>query len=245
VSLRDWRRVWLAVYGLVVDRVPLRRPDRRVTLPTRLFATTRTLQDAVVARARDFHDAGRPVLVGTDSVADSEVLSQRLTEAGLEHTVLNARHHRDEAQIIARAGARGVITITTNMAGRGTDIPLAEGVAALGGLHIICCQLNAARRIDRQLAGRAARQGDPGSVETWLSPDTALATSHLPAWTRALARRYAAHVPGHLVHATARLLQRREEHGHRRQRQRLLLHDENLDRGLSMRDPMSDGQGAL
>jgi preprotein translocase subunit SecA len=244
-TLIDSRRELRAVYGLDVGRGPLRRPDQRVTLPTRLFASTRALQDGVIVRARDLQRSGRPVIVATDSVADSEALSLRLTEAGLDHAVLNARHHRDEAQIIARAGARGAITITTNMAGRGTDIPLAEGVSALGGLHIVCCQLNAARRIDRQLAGRAARQGDPGSVETWLSPDTPLAASQLPAWMRALARRQAAHVPGWLAHAIARLLQRREERCHLRQRQRLLRHDENLDRGLSMRDPMSDGQGAM
>jgi preprotein translocase subunit SecA len=242
-TLLDSRRELRAVYGLDVGRVPLRRPDLRVTGPTRLFAGARALQDAVIARARELQSAGRPVLVATDSVADSEALSQRLTEAGLDHAVLNARHHRDEARIIARAGERGAITITTNMAGRGTDIPLADGVAELGGLHIICCQLNSARRIDRQLAGRAARQGDPGSVETWLSPDTPLAASQLPAWMQAVARSHAPRIPGWLVQAIARQLQRREERCHRRQRERLLLHDENLDRGLSMRDPMSDGQG--
>ena len=244
-TLRDSRDELRAVYGLDVCPVPLRRRNRRVTLPTRLFAGTHALHGAVVDRARQFRAAGRPMLVGTDSVADSEALSKRLTAAGLDHAVLDARHHRDEAEIVARAGSRGAITITTNMAGRGTDIPLAEGVAELGGLHIVSCQLNPARRIDRQLAGRAARQGDPGSVETWLWPDTPLAAGHLPGWMRAFATRHAPQVPGWLVQAVARLLQSREERCHRRLRQRLLLQDEKLERGLSVRNPMSDGQGAM
>ena len=158
-------------------------------LPRRLFPDRASLWDAVAARVAELHGAGRPVLVGTDSVADSEALARRLGEAGLPHAVLNARHDRDEARIVAQAGARGAITVATNMAGRGTDIPLADGVAELGGLHIICCQLNAARRIDRQLAGRAARQGDRGSVETWLSLDAPLLARALPRRLTPLLRR--------------------------------------------------------
>ena len=125
--------------------------------------------DAVTRRVAELSGQGRPVLVGTASVAESEALSARLTAAGVKHAVLNARFDAEEAAIVARAGEPGQVTVATNMAGRGTDIPLAAGVAAAGGLHVMCCQFNASRRIDRQLEGRCARQGDPGSVETWIS----------------------------------------------------------------------------
>ena len=117
------------------------------------------------------HSAGRPVLIGTRSIDKSEQLSQRLTEAGITHQVLNARHHAAEAEIVARAGELGRVTVATNMAGRGTDIKLGAGVAELGGLHVICTELHESARIDRQLVGRCARQGDPGSSRQFFALD--------------------------------------------------------------------------
>jgi preprotein translocase subunit SecA len=232
-TLREARAELLAVYRLSVRRVPLSKPCRRVVLPRRLFPDRASLWDAVAARVAMLHSAGRPVLVGTDSVADSEALARRLGEAGLPHAVLNARHDRDEADIVAQGGARGAITVATNMAGRGTDIPLADGVADLGGLHIICCQLNAARRIDRQLAGRAARQGDHGSVETWLSLDAPLLARALPRRLTPLLRPHSSKVPGMLLKALAGLPQRQAERRHFLQRKRMFEHDQRMDRQLS------------
>ena len=114
---------------------------------------------------------GRPVLVGTRSIDKSEVLSRLLEERGIEHKVLNARHVAAEAEIVAHAGERGKVTVATNMAGRGTDVRLGEGVAELGGLHVICTELHEAQRIDRQLIGRCGRQGDPGTYRQFLALD--------------------------------------------------------------------------
>ena len=159
------------VYGLTVVRVPLRTLSRRMVLPTRVFADEAARWRFVVQRVQEFSSAGRPVLVGTDSVADSQALSAKLQAAGLAHAVLNARHDKDEASVITRAGLRGRVTVATNMAGRGTDIELDESVARRGGLHVILCQANASARIDRQFLGRGARRGQPGSCETLYSVD--------------------------------------------------------------------------
>lgn len=164
-TLSEARNEFLAIYGLPVVTVPLRFPCRRRFLPGRVFADKSTQWRYVVDQVRQLQAAGQPVLIGTGSVNDSEALSARLAHAGIPHAVLNARCNADEARIVAEAGRAGTVTVSTNMAGRGTDIGLGEGVAALGGLHVIACQANDARRIDRQLHGRCARQGDPGSVE--------------------------------------------------------------------------------
>jgi preprotein translocase subunit SecA len=182
------------------------------------------------------HAAGRPVLVGTDSVADSEYLSVLLAAERLPHTVLNARNDREEAAIVARAGERAQITVTTNMAGRGTDIPLGAGVAERGGLHVICCQHNASPRIDRQLHGRAARQGDPGSVETLLSLEDGLLARTYPRWLQRALRAVCGHsraLPASLGAGVARLPQWLEEARQRGERRLLLEHDERAERRLS------------
>ncbi len=123
----------------------------------------------MITRIQELHQQGRPVLVGTRTVEDSERVSQMLSAAKLPHQVLNARQDQEEAELINRAGNRGSITVATNMAGRGTDIPLGPGVEDLGGLHVIAVERNESRRIDRQLYGRSARQGAPGSAESILS----------------------------------------------------------------------------
>ena len=164
VSSELWR-----VYGLRTFVVPTRLPVKRRPLGTRVFATEEQKWVAVVQRVRQAQRLGRPVLVGTGSVAASEELSRRLEEQGLSHRVLNARQDTHEASIVAEAGEPARITVATHMAGRGTDIRLGEGVAKRGGLHVIATQRGAARRIDRQLNGRSGRQGDPGSHEAILS----------------------------------------------------------------------------
>ena len=168
-TLREARRELHNIYDLHVVNVPLHRPLRRTLLPARVFANAEAQWSAVVTRARRLHEQGRPLLIGTGSVLDSEDLSRRLSANGLTHVVLNAQQDRQEAEIIAAAGAPEAITVATNMAGRGTDIVLAAASRDAGGLHVICCQQNAARRIDRQLLGRCARQGDPGSAEYFIS----------------------------------------------------------------------------
>lgn len=173
-TLTESRQELRSIYDLQVAQVPLRVASRRALLSSRVFADAAALWPAVVARVREMQDLGRPVLVGTDSVADSEALSLHLSAAGVVHTVLNATQDRHEARIVAAAGAARAITVATNMAGRGTDILLSAEARAAGGLHIICCQQNASRRIDRQLLGRCARQGDPGSAEFFICLEGAL-----------------------------------------------------------------------
>ena len=231
-TLRDARAELLATYGVALRRVPLRRACRRRTGPTRLCATHAQLWAEVAERVAQLHASGRPVLVATDSVADAQALAERRGARGLAHAVLHARNDADEAGVVARAGRRGAITVTTNIAGRGTDVELGPGVNALGGLHVICCQLNGARRIDRQLAGRAARQGDAGSVETRLSLDTALLAQALPDALRNRLRGFARALPSWAVRALARVPQRAEEQRQRVQRQRLIEHDERSTRQL-------------
>ncbi len=158
-----------SVYGLRVQRIPLHRPSRRQALPTRIFPRVEEKWAAVIHSVRRMQAQGQPVLIGTGSVADSELLSRQLTAAGITHRVLNARQDKAEAEIVSQAGGKGRVTVATNMAGRGTDIPLADGVAGVGGLHVIVACRNDAKRIDRQLYGRCARQGDPGSYQVLLS----------------------------------------------------------------------------
>jgi preprotein translocase subunit SecA len=136
-----------------------------------VFATGEHRWDAVVQEIQDLHAQGRPILIGTRSIDKSEVLSHLLHEAGLDHQVLNAREIAKEAEIVELAGQKGKITVATNMAGRGTDIKLGTGVAEMGGLHVICTELHDAARIDRQLAGRCGRQGDPGTFRQYLALD--------------------------------------------------------------------------
>ncbi len=162
------RELW-SVYGLPVVAVPTHNRLRRKGFPDAIFMTQGEKWDAVSECVRQEHELGRPVLVGTRSVAASEKASQLLADMGLEHQVLNAKQDREEADIIARAGLAGSITIATNMAGRGTDIKLGEGIEKTGGLHVILTERHEAGRIDRQLSGRCARQGDPGSYQAILS----------------------------------------------------------------------------
>jgi preprotein translocase subunit SecA len=163
------RRELRSVYGLDVERIRPDWPTRRHADPEQVLSTRSLKWQAVVERVSALHATGRPVLIGTGSVEASEHLSDALSQRGLVHQVLNARHDKREAEIIGRAGWRGAITVATNMAGRGTDIRLAEEVVALGGLHVIATCRNESSRIDRQLFGRCGRRGDPGSCESLVS----------------------------------------------------------------------------
>jgi preprotein translocase subunit SecA len=157
------------IYRLTVMQIPTHRDCIRVDLNDVIFKTRRDKYNAVVEDIREHHQRGQPVLVGTTSVEASEVLAKMLKRLNIVHSVLNAKYHQQEAEIVARAGQRGAVTIATNMAGRGTDIKLGEGVAELGGLYVLGTERHESRRIDRQLRGRCARQGDPGKSKFYVS----------------------------------------------------------------------------
>ena len=229
-TLREARHELREVYDLRVVAVPLHRPERRRIEPTRIFADRERQFDAVLARTRTAAGAGRPVLIGADSVADSHALSARLTSAGLPHQVLNAHHEASEAAIVAAAGAPGRITVATNMAGRGTDIPLGPEVAGRGGLYLVCCQHNASGRIDRQLLGRCARRGDPGTAETLLCANQPLIAALFPRWLRAHLPDTGACYPSWAIGLLVRLPQWLEERRQRAERRATLERDQAWDR---------------
>lgn len=160
---------FIKIYGLPVLQVPTNKPIQRKDLPDVIFKNKRGKYKAVVREVERRHTTGQPMLIGTTSIEQSEELSHMLDQANIPHSVLNAKYHEREAAIVALAGQKGAVTIATNMAGRGTDISLGEGVAELGGLAIIGTERHESRRIDNQLRGRAGRQGDPGSSQFFLS----------------------------------------------------------------------------
>jgi preprotein translocase subunit SecA len=157
------------IYKLDVLPIPTNRPNQRVDENDQVFKTRREKFNAVIGQISDAHTKGQPCLVGTASVEASETLARMLKRAKSPHSVLNAKFHKQEAEIIARAGQKGAVTVSTNMAGRGTDIKLGQGVAELGGLFVIGTERHESRRIDRQLRGRCARQGDPGRSQFFIS----------------------------------------------------------------------------
>ena len=157
------------IYGLEVSTIPPNRPMVRKDMPDLIYRTRREKMQAIIQAIKELHATGQPVLVGTISIETSELISQLLKREGVPHSVLNAKHHAQEAEIVAQAGQAGKVTIATNMAGRGTDIKLGEGVVELGGLHILGPERHESRRIDNQLRGRSGRQGDPGSSRFYLS----------------------------------------------------------------------------
>jgi preprotein translocase subunit SecA len=162
------------VYRLWTTYVPTNRPCLRVMLPDEVYPTEDAKFDAVVKKTREMLAVGRPVLIGTRTVDSSKKLSNKLLAAGVRHQVLNAEQTANEADIVSQAGQPGAVTVATNMAGRGTDIKLGPGVAEAGGLHVIGTERHEAARVDRQLVGRAGRQGDPGSAQFMLALDDQL-----------------------------------------------------------------------
>jgi preprotein translocase subunit SecA len=215
------------VYKLWVVPVPTNRPVIRDQWPDRAFPTEEAKFRAVVEEVVRLRDLGRPVLIGTRSVEKSEHLAQLLHQAGIEHQVLSARHHEREAQIVALAGLRGKVTIATNMAGRGTDIKPEPEVIEAGGLHVLGTERHDARRIDRQLAGRAGRQGDPGSCQFFLALDDELLEGLGPDRQEDLRERGVRGAAEDWQSYRSLFLraQRRVERRHRRQRVDLMLYE--------------------
>jgi preprotein translocase subunit SecA len=226
-----------SIYRLRVVTIPPNRAVKRSSLPDRIFRSADEKWTAVVKRVADLHALGRPVLVGTRSVEASEILSCKMEEAGLPHRVLNARQDKEEAAIISEAGQPGKITVATNMAGRGTDILLDPKVVELGGLYVIATERHESRRIDRQLFGRCARQGDPGTSEALLSLEDELATTYLGKLLQCTAaagllisgRTLGPWISGILL----RKAQRSPERLHARARHDLLKMDEQMSESLA------------
>ncbi|WP_159204506.1 preprotein translocase subunit SecA [Mycoplasmoides pneumoniae] len=165
---------FLKIYNMVVVPVPTNRPNIRKDRADSVFGTPNIKWLAVVKEVKRIHETGRPILIGTANIDDSELLHNYLQEANIPHEVLNAKNHSREAEIVAKAGQKGAVTISTNMAGRGTDIRLGEGVAEMGGLYVLGTERNESRRIDNQLRGRAGRQGDRGETKFFISLGDAL-----------------------------------------------------------------------
>jgi preprotein translocase subunit SecA len=212
------------IYHRPTVRIPTNKPCIREQLPLRMFDTLDEKWKAVVARVCEIHESGAPVLVGTRSVLASEELSHRLAAVGKAHRVLNATQTAQEASIVAEAGLVGKITIATNMAGRGTDIKLGRGVADLGGLHVLATEPHGSGRVDRQLFGRAARQGDPGCAQMFGSAQDDLLVRHVPrlrlSWRAIGAERLIA------------LAQARAERLARFNRKQVLRNDDWMDQSL-------------
>lgn len=224
------------IYKLPVISIPTNRPCVRKHWPDRVFNQEADKWDAVAQEVKRVHSTGRPILVGTRSVDASERLASLLAPLGLEFKVLNAVRHKDEAAIVALAGEAGCITIATNMAGRGTDIKLGLGVARAGGLHVLATERHESGRVDRQLFGRAARQGDAGSAQAFVSLEDELLRRHLPHAVHQTARRtLAAGLVGwqRLAQAAFALAQSRAQTQAFKQRQSVLLSDTWLDESLS------------
>ncbi len=227
-TLREVAREIRQVYGLRTCRVAPHHPSRRRCTGVAIARDLAGKDARVIARASALSAAGRAVLIGTRTVADSERLSARLTAAGVVHRVLNARHDAAEAGIIAEAGRAGAVTVATNMAGRGTDIRPDASVKAKGGLHVIATERHSSRRIDRQLFGRTARQGDPGSYEEVLSLQDAVVTETLPGPVVALAR-----LPLGMAGVLMRTAQARASRAGRVLRLTLARYEEHMDRALA------------
>jgi len=234
-TAREVRGELWRVYGLHTVAVPTHRPGQRQVAPARCLPDAAAKWQAVCDTAAALHAAGRPVLVGTRSVEASQQVAQALAARGVPHRVLNALQDAAEADLVASAGEPGVVTVATNMAGRGTDIALGEGVLAAGGLHVILTEFHESRRVDRQLFGRAARQGDPGSAQALVSLDDELLRHHGGLWRWLIA---ACPPRWPRLHAAAvallrRVGQGRTERQHARQRRAAMRHDRQVEASLS------------
>jgi len=225
-----------SIYRLPVLAIPTHKPRLRVEAPDSMHPDLESKRRAVLDAIRDCHHQGRPLLVGTSHVAESEHLAEALAREGFACQVLNAVRSEEEAAIIARAGQAGMITIATNMAGRGTDIKLGEGVAALGGLHVLATERHESRRIDRQLFGRAGRHGDPGYARAFTSLEDELVRRHgFAPVTRAVRRLFRAWPQGGacLAKLYLRLAQKRAEASAYFLRQQVMKSDTQTEEALS------------
>jgi preprotein translocase subunit SecA len=220
-----------AVYGLEVVAIPTNRPCIRLRLPDLCCPDEDAKWQAVADAAERLRARNLPLLIGTRSLEASERLSRVLTQMDLPHRVLNARQDAEEAEIIAQAGQPGMITVATNMAGRGTDIRLGDGVAVAGGLHVILTEYHDSPRIDRQLIGRCARQGDPGCAQAIVAIDDALFREH-GGWLYQSLRRHQELSPA-LLGLLRRHCQNAAERIHGRERRDTLKQDRALDTMLA------------
>lgn len=224
------------VYGLDVIKVPTHRPSQRIMQTEKIYKNLDAKKQALLARITDLYQQRRPVLIGTSSVEESEQVSSWLDQVNIIHRVLNAKQDKQEADIIARAGQPGAITVATNMAGRGTDIALGKGVEASGGLHVIALSRNSSYRVDRQLFGRCARQGDPGSAEAILSLEDATIQKY---YSKAMLKLLSSMttksrpLPGWISRAILRLPQKHNEKEQFQMRKQLLKEDKRLQRVLA------------
>ncbi|MBU4273790.1 MAG: preprotein translocase subunit SecA [Planctomycetes bacterium] len=242
-SARELRRI----YRCHVLPIPTNRPAIRRRLPDCVFGEADAKWAAVVEEVRQLHAAGRPVLIGSRSIDKSEHLSKLLDAVGIEHQVLNANHVEAEADIVARAGQGGKVTVSTNMAGRGTDIKLGEGIAQLGGLQVICTEMHDASRIDRQLIGRCGRQGDPGTFRQYLALDDDLLLAGLGPDKSRKYKQLGEQSDGQFdrLGPLFRKAQRKVEHRHFRQRKTLMYFEKErkkMQRQMGQ-DPYLDTPG--
>ena len=236
------------IYHCHVLPVPTNRPAIRKRLKTQVFGTEDAKWKAVVEEVSQLHAQGRPILIGTRSIDKSEVLSGLLTERGIEHQILNANHIAAEAEIVKLAGIPGRVTVSTNMAGRGTDIKLGPGVADLGGLHVILTEMHDAARIDRQLSGRCGRQGDPGTYRQYLGLDDDLLLAGLGPKKSDRLKAYGEKATSSLDRFSHlfRRAQRRVEGRHFRQRRALMYFEKERKKMQQQmgQDPYLDTPGA-
>jgi preprotein translocase subunit SecA len=230
-TMREMAGELWSVYRLPVVTIPTNRSVQRRQLPDQVYLTADEKWGAIVTSLRQVHAEGRPILVGTRSVAASEHLSELLTASGLGHRVLNARQDQEEAEVIAKAGEPGRITVATNMAGRGTDIRLVPRVVERGGLHVLATERHDSRRIDRQLFGRCGRQGDPGTYQVIVSLEDEIFREILKgdvSWLRRYFPRVGVPLPGWLGVLLTNLAQHAAESHNSRIRKELLKVDEQL-----------------
>ncbi len=232
-TLRQVRRELRSTYGLGTIRVPNHRKNQRRQRGYTVYPRAQDKWLAVLNQVVDVHRSGQPVLVGTCSLYDSDLIGRLFSRRRLPHRILNARQDRSEADVVAEAGGRGQVTVATNMAGRGTDIKLGDGVDSVGGLHVIAAECNPEFRVDRQLFGRCARQGDPGSCEAILSLEDRLLAEYYPGWLlRWLAGRNKP-LSGWRARWLVRFPQWSNSVRFRQQRDDLMLVDENLGKTLA------------
>jgi len=234
------------IYKVRVVPIPTNRPAIRERLEDQVFGSSEAKWEAIAEEVTAIHASGRPVLIGTRSIDKSELLSKLLEARKIEHQVLNANHIAAEADIVANAGQRNKVTVSTNMAGRGTDIKLGEGVDELGGLHVICTEMHDSARIDRQLAGRCGRQGDPGSYRQYLALDDELLLGLGPEKAEKLKTKGSSLIGQRSELARLfRLAQRRIERRHFRDRRALMYHERERKKMQAQmgQDPYLDTPG--
>ncbi|HEY9106255.1 MAG TPA: prepilin peptidase [Roseateles sp.] len=233
-TIRETASEMAGVFGIACLRIEPNTRSRRQHLAPRVYADEAAKVAAVVAEVQACRATGRPVLVGTRSVRSSQVVSEALAQAGIGHRVLNALQNADEAELVASAGQPGAVTVATNMAGRGTDIRLAPEALAQGGLHVILTEWHESSRVDRQLYGRCARQGDPGSVRALVALDDELLQRHASGWLLRLAGSLnGRHWPVWAIEALRLQMQSTAERGNAAQRRRTLEQDRRLRRQLA------------